>query len=380
MRRLMDTLFGDRRARVIMLIALAGLAAMLYFLPTSTAQEGVNNRLAGEVIAGLFVIVAILTIILEVREWPFTRANLFAARAVRAALRAPGVMPIPPLPQALSKTQRDRQPDVEEYTRELIEIPWGQRPTITGSDLRPQFDRAVTVTRRIAGDWRKLSEPIAVFAAMPAPWCYIGAAEVLQRLSFLVGGAYSPVGLRQGLRYIAQAQAVDPDNADALITRARLLTSVSDLRWLQLAQDTLTRAQAIAPNHPRLPGVEATLFQRYGQKEKARACLEQAIARAQSPDDQVIARITYANLLLDMGRFEDAVSAYRTLLQTEANDPWLWHNLSIALFNLERYDEALQCNERALSIMPFGAAYSFGETIRKKLAERPYGPMSGGYA
>ncbi len=369
----MDTAFGDRQSRLIALVALAFLAAILIFLPTSSAQETANNRMFGYVAAGLFALVAILALVLEAREWPFTRANMLAARQAGAALRSGHVMPIPPLPRRLSKTQRDRQPDVENYTRQLIEIPWGQRVTITGSDIRPQFDHAVTFTRRIAGDWRKLDEPIRVFASMPAPWCFIGAAEVLQRLSFLVGGAFSPVGLRQGLRFIAQAQAVDPDNADALITRARLLTSVSDLRWLQLAQDTLTRAQAIAPNHPRLPGAEATLFERYGQKEKALVAIEQAIARAQSPVDQTIARITYANMLLSMRRYDEAVSAYRTLLQTEGNDPWLWHNLSIALYNLQQYDEALSCNERALSIMPFGAAFERGAMIRKKLAERAQG-------
>jgi tetratricopeptide (TPR) repeat protein len=376
-RQLMEMAIGDRRARILTLLALAALAAMLIFLPTSSAQEAANNRLFGYIALGLLALVAIFSLAVEARDLPFIRANLLAAGAARAARKTGRVMPIPPLPRNLSKVQRERQPDVEDYARQLIEIPWGQHVTITGPDLRLQFDQAVTVTRRIAGDWRKLSEPIAVFARMPAPWCYIGAAEVMQRLSFLVGGAFSPIGLRQGLRFIAQAQAVDPDNADALITRARLLTSVSDKRWLWLAEETLARAQAIAPSHPRLPMAEATLFERYGQKEKALACVEQGIARAKSPTDQVIARITYANMLLGMGRYDDAVSAYYTLLQTEQNDPWLWHNLSIALYNLQRYDEALSCNQRALSIMPFNAAFSFGETIRKKLAERIGG---GGYA
>jgi hypothetical protein len=132
MRKFMEAAVGDRRARIVTLLALAALAAALFALPTSTAQEAANNRLASYVAAGLLM-------------------------------------------------------------------------------------------------------PIAIFASMPAPWCYIGAAEVLQRLSFLVGGAFSPIGLRQGLRYIARAQAADPDNADALITRARLLASVSDPRWLKLA-------------------------------------------------------------------------------------------------------------------------------------------------
>ena len=368
MRRFMDTAVGDRRARIFTLVALAAIAAALFLLPTSSAQSAANNRLGGYVAAGLFVIVAVFSLIVEARQLPFTRANLRAARAARAALNTGRALPIPPLPAKLSKTQRNRQPGVEEFVRQIIEIPWGQQVTITGPELRAQFDQAVSTTRRIAGDWRKLSEPIAQFAHMPAPWCYIGAAEVLNRLSFLVGAAFSPIGLRQGLRYIAQAQSVDPENADALITRATLLTGVSDPRWLKLAEATLARVQTLAPNHPRLPNAEAALFNRYGQREKALACLEQASARAQSPTDQAIARIQYANMLLTMGRYDDAVAAYHALLQTESQDPWLWHNLSIALYSLQRYDEALAANERALSIMPFNAATMYGQKIRQKLA------------
>ncbi len=366
---------GSRSGRIITLVALAFLAAALTFLPTSSAQEAEKNHLIGYIAAGLFALLAIFSLALEARA-PFIRANRWADRQVKTALKSGRAMPIPPLPRNLSKIQRERQPQVESYVRQLIAVPWGNQVTVSDSEAQRLFYQTLTFVRRVTGDWSKFREPIQVFASMPAPWCYIGAAELMYPLSYLVGNIFSPVGLQQGLRFIAQAQAVDPDNADALLTRARLLACVSDPRWLQLAQETLARAQAIAPNHQRLPGIEATLFQRYGQYEKALACYEQAIARAQSPESRTIARVSYANLLMDMKRYEEAVSAYRTLLETEANDPWLWHNLSIALYSLQRYQEALACNERALSVMPFNAALVRGEMIRKKLAER----ASGGFA
>jgi tetratricopeptide repeat protein len=377
-RAFVEILLGDRRARLIALVALGALAAALYFLPTSTGQEAANNRLGAYVCAGVFALVAILEVAVEIRQASVSRANFQGEAEMRAALRSPGVMPIPPLPKQLSKIQRERQPQVEGYVRQLKAVPWGQQVSMSGSDVRPAFDRAVTVTRRIAGDWGKLGEPIQIFAAMPAPWCYIGAAEVMHRLSFLVGGVFSPVGLRQGLRFIAQAQAVDPDNADALITRARLLSGMNDPYWLNLAGDTLARARTVAPNHFRLPASEAAYYNRLGQKERALACIEESIARAPTPTDRTIAQFTYADTLLDMGRNDEAVVAYRTLLETEASDPWLWHNLSIALYNLQRYDEALDCNQRVLSIMQFNAARVRGDMIRKKLAERASGGYSGG--
>ncbi|HEX9039344.1 MAG TPA: tetratricopeptide repeat protein [Ktedonobacterales bacterium] len=368
MRQFMERAVGDRQARLITLGALALLAIILLALPTSTAQETANNRLAGYVVTGLFVIVLIFSLVVEAQQWPFTRADLFAASQARAALRTGRAMPIPPLPRNLSRRQRQGQPDVENFARQLILVPWGQQVQITGADIRPAFDQATLVTRQYTGDWRKLREPIAVFAALPAPWCFVGAASVMARLSFLVGGAYAPIGVRQGLRFIAQAQAVDPENVDALLERAGLLADVYNPQWLKLAEQTLTRIQQIAPNHPRLPFAEAALFKRYGQREKALAALDQAIARAPSQPEWILARANYADTLLQMARWDEAEPRYRELLETERENPWLWHNYSIVLANLKRYDEALAANQRALSIMPFQVAFNYGESIRKRMA------------
>jgi hypothetical protein len=366
--KFLEQTIGNRRGMWTTVVLAFALAAGLILLPTSTAQEAGSNRTAGYVLLGCGALVLIAAIIFEIRRWPFTRSEMMAARRAKAALATGRALPLPPMPKKLSQLQTERRPEVERYARTLVGIPWGERVTIAGAEVRPLFDRTVTFVRRVPGDWSKFSEPIGVFAHMPAPWCYIGAAEVMQRLSFHVGGVFSPVGLRQGLRFIAQAQAVEPDNPDALLTRARLLASTSDPRWLRMAEDTLGRLQAIAPDHPRLPLTEANFFRRYGQNEKALYCIERAIAIATDPVEQVIARAGKADLLANMGRWEESAQEYRTLLQTDDKDPWFWHNLSIDLYRLERYGEALECNQRALSIMPFNAAFSFGETIRKKLA------------
>jgi tetratricopeptide (TPR) repeat protein len=256
-------------------------------------------------------------------------------------------------------------------------VPWGEQVTVSSTELRTLFDQTVATVRRVSGDWRKFAEPIEVFAGMPVPWCFIGAAEIMRPLSYTRGNLYVPYGLRQGLRFIALAQAADPENADALVTRARLLASSSNRTWLRLAEDTLRRVQAIAPQHPRLPSAEAILFGHFKEYDKALAAIDQAIALAPTPGEKVQAEISRANTLRALERYDEAIAAYQHLLQSETDDPWLWHNLSITLTNVKRYREALDANQHALALMPFAAAMELTPILRKLVEKGDAGQWNG---
>jgi tetratricopeptide (TPR) repeat protein len=366
----LDSLLGNRVGRWIAVVSLVFLAAMLIILPNSTQKEHATNQTVGFVLLGLDVLVLIAVIYMEIRDRPITQLESLYRRASRTAIRSGRALRIPPLsPREVMATQ-DNQRQVRDFALELMSVPWGEQVRVSSTELRPLFDQTVAAVRRVSGDWRKYAEPVGVFASMPSPWCFIGAAEIMQRLAYTRGNVYVPYGLRQGLRFIALAQAADPENADALVTRARLLASSSDRTWLRLAEDTLRRVQAIAPQHPRLPAAEATLFSHFREYEKALAAADQAIARAPTPFERVQEQIGRANILLAMKRDVEAIAAYQQLLETESDDPWLWHNLSIALARVERYQEALESNQRALALMPFAAAMELTPELRKLAAKQ----------
>ena len=58
----------------------------------------------------------------------------------------------------------------------------------------------------------------------------------------------------------------------------------------------------------------------------------------------------------DVKLLEQAAQAYDQVLAIDPRDPWTWHNKSVVLQQLGRYQEALDCNTRALEIMDFGTA------------------------
>ncbi|MGZ6392352.1 MAG: hypothetical protein ACXWQZ_24185 [Ktedonobacterales bacterium] len=284
-------------------------------------------------------------------------------------LQATGqLLPIPPLPAKVAGVSGEDARRVEQYARDMAATAWGEYVRITGPEVRQTFDRAVAQVRRVTGDWSKFDGPIATFAAMPKPYCYIGAAEIMLRLAFLRNRTWAPVGLRQGLRFLARAQYHEPFQPDLLVIRTKLLAGCADSRWLSLAEQTLAILKRVAPEHPRIPNAEQLIFEQRGRIEDAIACTDRTLAHPPSPEEAYIALSNKALLLQQLKRYEESLAIYGQLASLAPNDPWMWHNQSLMLYNLGRYAEALQCNDRALALMQFGVAHDFRQKILDALA------------
>ncbi|HEU5369696.1 MAG TPA: tetratricopeptide repeat protein [Ktedonobacterales bacterium] len=280
-------------------------------------------------------------------------------------------LPIPSLPSTPPRgASASTLKTVERYALKMAGLPWGEHPDFASvEEAYPRFNQTVGRVRTMTGDRRALSEHIYIFIGLPKPLCYIGAAEVMHSLSYLGGDLWVPVGLQQGLRFIAWAQYHDPFQPDALIARAKLLTSYKDDRWLELALETLEIVRQVAPQHLRLPDAEASLLIRGRQYEAALARLEATLAHPPTPEEIHVALTRKARLLDRMQRYDEALAIYDLINARYPQDPWTWHNKSLLLMSLRRYSEALACNERALSIMDFNAARLAGARIRAQMAE-----------
>ncbi len=62
--------------------------------------------------------------------------------------------------------------------------------------------------------------------------------------------------------------------------------------------------------------------------------------------------ISKGKLLLEEGNFEDALSNFEQALLQNLSDPDLWNLKGAALRSLGRYDEAIECFNKSLSIDP----------------------------
>lgn len=327
-----------------------------------SAKDALALLIGGVLFLAFGVAALIFTVLL--------RRNGRVATAHAKRLIAEGkLLPLPPLPAQPKSISPDTLLRIESYANQLNAIPWGDKPRVPADQAPALFNQTVATTRRVTGDWSRLAEPIQIFAAMPHPWCNVGAAEIMFRLSFVEGRRYAPVGLRQGVRFTTRAQLHTPLQPDALVIQIKLLAACTAPTWQKYATQAVELAHREAPNHPRLPNSLMLYHDMRGEYEEALHWADRAIASGPTPEDVYAARSRKANILGSLTRYNEALAVYDAMLQEDPRDPWAWHNASYALTKLGRYDEALACSDRALAIMDFATARQLRDFILQKMAE-----------
>ncbi len=117
----------------------------------------------------------------------------------------------------------------------------------------------------------------------------------------------------------------------------------------------------------RMPNAELMIHLRRGEYEAALACDDAIIANPPSPEEAFAARANRASILWDLKRNDEALDAFKGVLEIDPNDAWVWHNMSILLTQMGRLNEALDANTHALDIMEFGVARAQRQTILAKI-------------
>lgn len=353
---------------ILLLIGVAGFVAYPSISQTSSATDGLSALVAGVVFTGLGLWLLVISLRIGRSQRGIKRAERAGLARANELKESGQLLPIPALPPLPKGLKPEDVASVEEYAERMAKVPWGDNPQVPATEATGVFNRTVARVRRIRGDWSMLGEPVDIFAGLPRPLCYVGAAEVMHRLSYVSGSTFAPVGLRQGLRFIARSQYTEPMQPDALVIRTKLLAASWSKTWLELADQTLERLRQVAPDHPRLPDAEAAIHVRRGEYEAALACFDRLLANPPSAEEAFVAQANRASVLESLKRYEEALDAYERALQLDGNDAWLWHNMSILLMNQGRLDEALQANTRALAIMDFSNARVIRERILAKRA------------
>lgn len=370
MRTLLRYLLRFPSAQLIAGILFVALGALLVVAAVG-APNGLNDLISGvvSIAFGAFLLVVFIL----GRVWKYrARTGVADAHARAQALAASGdLMPIPPVPKQRSKDigQEDIAA-VLGHIAQLDKLPWGSRPAYASPEQAwPTFSRAVALIHGSAGDRRKLAEPIDILVRCPPVLAYTGAAEVLYQLSYLRGSLWVHEGLKQGLRYIARVQMIDPGQPDALVIRAKLLCAYRTEYATRLARESLDRLGRVAPSHPRRAGAEATYYETTKEYDLAAEWLERLLRQPPSGEEESMALLSLASNYANMSQPDAALTVYARIHQRYPDLAWAWHNESLLLEKLGRYDEALRCNQRALSIMEFGVARATNRRLRDKVVQ-----------
>ncbi|MHA7733688.1 tetratricopeptide repeat protein [Nitrosopumilus sp. S6] len=68
--------------------------------------------------------------------------------------------------------------------------------------------------------------------------------------------------------------------------------------------------------------------------------------------DKIQELVSQGKVLLEDGKFDDALGFFEHALLLNQDDPDLWNYKGIALRSLGRYEEAMECFNKSLNIDP----------------------------
>ena len=68
--------------------------------------------------------------------------------------------------------------------------------------------------------------------------------------------------------------------------------------------------------------------------------------------DEIEALVKKGQILMDGGKFYDALAFFEQALLLNQNDPDLWNHKGVALRSLGRYEESMDCFNKSLEIEP----------------------------
>jgi tetratricopeptide (TPR) repeat protein len=261
--------------------------------------------------------------------------------------------------------------------KELRALPWGQHVLGDRRQAEDVYQRARGALVDAEGDYRKYPVIMRSVLECPLDLSYSLCAQAVQLYSFFSGDNYAPEGIRAALIFTSDAVKHDPASVDAWIARASVACTMLDMRYKAIADYALKRAQALDPNHPRLPNAECSFAKRWLRQDQYEAAARRIITYATAPTDRRIGFDRLGNLYRETGRLDDAIATYQQLFAEQPEGTaWTWHNFSIALLAAKRYQEALDASNRALAFFEFGVARSVNNSARKALGLAPSGGES----
>ncbi|MDD9985938.1 MAG: tetratricopeptide repeat protein, partial [Spirochaetaceae bacterium] len=153
----------------------------------------------------------------------------------------------------------------------------------------------------------------------------------------------------EALDATAEALSLQPELPNAAMLYVHMGRSARELGRLDEAAAHFERGTVVDP-HDVEPLLElADVRVRQGRSEEGERILADVLER-RSGDPASVHRV--AETLRTWGRHEKAIASYRAALRADADFAPSYAGLGIALFQTERYEEAIEALQRALALQP----------------------------
>lgn len=245
---------------------------------------------------------------------------------------------------------------------EKMPVPEETEATTVG---RQTYEIGLEKVDEYKGDPKTLIGALRIFQTCNSqPYVFGGVAFTLVMASREPDGSYDQGGLDAAMSWLEKAQDLALDVLLINMIEAFIYIYSGRLEDARLILDYL---RDIEPNNIYLIQAETAYWQRQGNLEEAVKWFQKAIDTADNVPRKLRLRTRLADCYLEMGQDDKALEIYQEAIHFNKEDPWLWHNISIAYFNKEDYKEAARFNKVALKLMDFPEAREMEAEIRSRM-------------
>jgi tetratricopeptide (TPR) repeat protein len=202
------------------------------------------------------------------------------------------------------------------------------------------------------------------------PYLFAGIAYILLIAAREADGSYARSGLIAAMEWLEKAQSLEPDVLLINAVEAFIYIYGGEYDNARLVLDYLAGQES--DNHYVILA-EIAFWQTQKELEQATQWYVKGIKLAATVPQRIRLKRELGDCFLQFGILDKALIIYKEVVQFDAENAWLWHNMSVVYWHQKNYQEAARCNKKALALLDFPPARQMETAVNRKL--NPTGPL-----
>ena len=254
---------------------------------------------------------------------------------------------------------------VENMLPALNKMQWPESPTATELG-RQTFEIGLDKADEYVSDAKVLAAAVRTFQTGDSrPYAFAGVAYTLIKASREQDGSYSQDGLSEALRWLEKAQDLDPDVLEINVIEVLIYVYGGRFDDARLVLDYL---EAIDEHNYYVHRAEIAFWQEQGKLDETVRWYEQTISTAETVPRKLRLRRDLGDCYLRYRQYDKAIQVYGEAIHFAKENPRLWHNMSVAYWQMGNYEEAAHCNKQAIKLQgDFPEARKMESALEEKM-------------
>ncbi len=249
------------------------------------------------------------------------------------------------------------------FIHEAVKVRWPTRRDRTPHAVRA-YHIGLEQVLTYRGDPRLLWLAMFTFGDSDyQPYALAGMGLLLVAASSVAGGTHDPDGLAAAGRWVNQARRLVEDDPEINFVAALIALYQGDLAT---AVPLVASLEQTAPDNYY---AQLAIFEyacRTGDSGRQRETYEKLLHLARTRQQTMAVHCLQIRSCLAEGAYGPGLALMRQVAEVDPDDPWLWHNMSIAYLKTGRLWRSARCNKKALELLSFDNA----RTVRQQLKSR----------